>query len=45
MQVQTQGILPKGLRGHTANLIANNIYIFGGYDGAGRSNDLFIFNI
>ena len=39
------GIPPKGLRGHSANLLNSNLYIFGGYDGTGRSNDLYIFNI
>ena len=36
------GSSPKGLRGHTANLIGSKIYLFGGYDGRGRSNDLYI---
>jgi len=25
------GIPPKGLRGHSANLLNSNLYIFGGY--------------
>jgi len=39
------------LRGHTANLIGNKVYLFGGYDGRGRSfkkiipsNDLYVLN-
>ena len=38
----TQGVPPPGLRGHTANLIGAKIFLFGGYDGRGRSNDLYI---
>merc|ERR1712093_497929 len=34
--------IPPGLRGHTANLIGHKIFLFGGYDGKGRSNDLYI---
>jgi len=30
MEVEITGVPPKGLRGHTANLIGTNIYIFGG---------------
>ncbi len=39
------GSLPPGLRGHTATLIGRStIFVFGGYDGRGRSNDLFLLN-
>lgn len=44
MEPDIKGTPPKGLRGHTANLIGNKIYLFGGYDGRGRSNDLYILN-
>jgi leucine-zipper-like transcriptional regulator 1 len=35
-EFSTIGTPPKGLRGHTANLIGDKIYLFGGYDGRGR---------
>lgn len=39
------GNMPPGLRGHTANLIGRStVFVFGGYDGRGRSNDLFLLN-
>mmetsp|Transcript_26022 Transcript_26022/g.29781 ORF Transcript_26022/g.29781 Transcript_26022/m.29781 type:complete len:494 (+) Transcript_26022:40-1521(+) len=41
----TGTITPKGLRGHTASLIRNRILFFGGYDGKGRSKDLYILNL
>ena len=33
---------PPGLRGHTATLIGSKIFLYGGYDGRGRSNDLYL---
>ncbi|KAF0687331.1 Aste57867_20941 [Aphanomyces stellatus] len=38
------GLFPPGLRGHTANVKQPKIYFFGGYDGRGRSNELYILN-
>ncbi|ETW05962.1 hypothetical protein, variant 3 [Aphanomyces invadans] len=38
------GLFPPGLRGHTANVKQPKIYYFGGYDGRGRSNELYILN-
>ncbi|KDO34208.1 hypothetical protein SPRG_19047 [Saprolegnia parasitica CBS 223.65] len=40
-----QGPFPPGLRGHTATIRDHKIYFFGGYDGRGRSNELFILNL
>ncbi|OQR81604.1 hypothetical protein THRCLA_11580 [Thraustotheca clavata] len=40
-----QGPFPPGLRGHTATAREKKIYFFGGYDGRGRSNELYILNI
>jgi N-acetylneuraminic acid mutarotase len=39
-----QGPFPPGLRGHTATVKQDKIYFFGGYDGGGRSNELYILN-
>lgn len=36
------GQAPPGLRGHTATLIGSKIFLYGGYDGRGRSNDLYL---
>ena len=36
------GTAPPGLRGHTATLIGHKILLFGGYDGKGRTNELYI---
>ena len=42
-QPEQKGQVPPGLRGHSANLIgARTIFVFGGYDGRGRSNDLYL---
>ena len=41
-QPDALGARPPGLRGHTANLIGTKIFLFGGYDGRGRSNDLYV---
>ena len=42
-QPEQAGQIPPGLRGHTANLIgARTLFVFGGYDGRGRSNDLYL---
>ena len=42
---ELSGSVPPGLRGHTATLIGKStLFIFGGYDGRGRSNDLFLLN-
>ncbi|RHY67197.1 hypothetical protein DYB30_003819 [Aphanomyces astaci] len=38
------GMFPPGLRGHTANVKLPKVYFFGGYDGRGRSNELYILN-
>ncbi|CAK4943566.1 unnamed protein product [Aphanomyces euteiches] len=38
------GLFPPGLRGHTASVKQPKIYFFGGYDGRGRSNELYILN-
>ena len=29
------GSVPPGLRGHTANLVGDRLFLFGGYDGRG----------
>ena len=39
------GSPPKGLRGHTTTLVGKKIYLFGGDDGRGRSNELYILDI
>jgi len=41
----TLGSPPKGLRGHSANLIGDKLYIFGGYDGFRRSNQMMILDL
>merc|ERR1719221_1037484 len=41
-QPEILGTPPPGLRGHTANLIGHKIFLFGGYDGKGRTNELYI---
>ena len=44
-RIETCGRPPPGLRGHTASAIGTKIYFFGGYDGRGRSNVVFILNL
>lgn len=45
-QVNFTGESPlEGLRGHSSTYLGCHIYIFGGYDGKGRSNDLYIYDI
>lgn len=41
-QPEIHGTPPPGLRGHTATLIGHKILFFGGYDGKGRTNELYI---
>lgn len=42
-QPEAGGTPPPGLRGHTATLVGGSkILLFGGFDGRGRSNDLYI---
>jgi len=36
------GVSPPGLRGHSATCLGQKIIFFGGYDGKGRSNELFV---
>lgn len=41
-QPEILGTPPPGLRGHTATLIGHKILLFGGYDGKGRTNELYL---
>ena len=42
---KASGFFPPGLRGHSANILGNKIFLFGGYDGRGRSNELYTLDI
>lgn len=42
---ENKALFPPGLRGHSANLVGNKIFLFGGYDGRGRSSELFVLNV
>jgi len=41
-RLQISGIPPSGRSYHSSCVIDKKIYIFGGYDGETRSNDIFI---
>ena len=42
---EVSGVPPPGLRGHSATLIGNTVFMFGGYDGRGRSNELHMLDL
>merc|ERR1719159_1840769 len=42
MQPALSGQLPQALNAHTMTVIATKLYLFGGYDGKGRTNELYI---
>ena len=44
-EIKYKDSLPSGLRGHSANCIGDSLYIFGGYDGKMRSNELICFDL
>eukprot|EP01124_Arcella_intermedia_P027988 TRINITY_DN5595_c0_g1_i2.p1 TRINITY_DN5595_c0_g1~~TRINITY_DN5595_c0_g1_i2.p1 ORF type:complete len:877 (+),score=227.58 TRINITY_DN5595_c0_g1_i2:15-2645(+) len=45
-KVVCNGSIPAGRYGHSASLVGENMFVFGGYDNeTGLSNDLFTFNI
>ena len=40
-----QGTRPPPRANHSSSIIGDNLYIFGGWDGSKRLNDLFVFNL
>lgn len=42
LQPEIRGFPPPALRGHTANLIGHKIFLFGGFDGKSRTNEVYI---
>jgi len=44
-ELKCQGEIPAGRLGHTANLVNNKMYVFGGYDGESLRNELFVLDL
>lgn len=42
IQPEIRGVPPPALRGHTANLIGHKIFLFGGFDGKSRTNEVYV---
>lgn len=43
--METTGTAPKARSGHAAVLYKDSMYVFGGYDGSARLNDLYTLNL